>query len=168
VRDQRGFTLIELMIVVAIISLLTLVAVPAFFKDSRKARAKSEVSAVFTELQTKEEQYLIDNGSYLAAAACPTLPAPSGQDATACVGLGTPWKALRVQIPTVNLYCSYEITAGPATTAPTAPTGFTMPIPATGWYYIVATCDMDGSSTLNSTYFVSNVDTKVQGQNEGF
>jgi prepilin-type N-terminal cleavage/methylation domain-containing protein len=39
VRDQRGFTLIELMVVVAIISLLAFVAVPSFFKDSRKSRA---------------------------------------------------------------------------------------------------------------------------------
>jgi hypothetical protein len=123
---------------------------------------------MFAELQTKEEQYLVDNGSYLTAAVCPATPSAQSQDASGCVGTGTPWKSMRVMLPTDKLYCTYEITAGASTVTPTVPTGFSMTTPATGWYFILATCDMDGSSTKNSAYFVSSMDTKVQPLNEGY
>ena len=77
-RNQRGFTILELMVVVAIIAILATVAVPAWFRDSSKAKAKSEVSAMFAELSTKEEQFMIDQSTYYpwpanTTAACPAV-----------------------------------------------------------------------------------------------
>ena len=43
IRNARGFTLIELMIVVAIIAILSVVAVPAFIKYMRKAKTAEAV-----------------------------------------------------------------------------------------------------------------------------
>jgi prepilin-type N-terminal cleavage/methylation domain-containing protein len=43
IRNARGFTLIELMIVVAIIAILSVVAVPAFIKYMRKAKSSEAV-----------------------------------------------------------------------------------------------------------------------------
>jgi prepilin-type N-terminal cleavage/methylation domain-containing protein len=168
VQSQRGFTILELMIVVAIITILATVVLPHWFRDSRKAKAKSEVSAMFTELSTKEEQYLIDNDGYLATLTCPSTPATSGQDASACNTGSGPWVALRVQLPTPSLYCAYTITTGPASTPPAPPSPFTMTLTSVhSWFYIVANCDMDGDSTHDSTYFTSNLDQSIQVDHEG-
>ena len=164
---QRGFTLIELMFVVAIIALLAIVAVPYFFGETRKSKARTEISSFFAELQTKEEQYKIDQGSYLAAPACPPMPSSTLQDALVCQANGTPWATMRVQLPSTQCYCSYTIMIGLPTDVPAPPVPYTMSQPASSWYFIVATCDMDGDPATYSTYFTSSLDSRIQSDKEG-
>jgi type IV pilus assembly protein PilE len=166
-RGEQGFTLLELMIVVAIVAILAVIAVPSFFSESRKAKASSEVSAMFAELSTKEEGYKLDHNTYLTAAACPSAPSTASQDATGCVATGQPWSSLRVQLPESKLYCSYAITTGAGGTTPSPPSPYTMSTPASSWYFIVATCEMDGSTSTHSTYFMNSLDTTIQKTNEG-
>ncbi|MBA3539929.1 MAG: prepilin-type N-terminal cleavage/methylation domain-containing protein [Deltaproteobacteria bacterium] len=169
VPNPRGFTLIELMVTVALIGALAAIALPSFFKSSRTSKADSEISTVFAELAQKEEQYKSDsNGTYLAAAACPATPSTALQSIASCTASGQPWNTMRVSLPESQVRCSYAITAGPAATAPVPPTGFTMVAPPTSWFFIVATCDMDGDSATNSSYFTSSVDTQIQKQNVGY
>lgn len=152
------------MITVAIIAVLAAIAVPAFTKESRKSKAMSEVGATFGELGVREEQYKSENTGYLAAAACPSAPLAAGTDSSSCIASGGVWEPLRVR-PQEKLACSYEITTGTGA-GTNNPSGFTFTSPPGNWYYIIATCDMDGDST-NATYFTSNVNSAIQKQNDG-
>ena len=122
---------------------------------------------MFAELSVRQEQYKVDNGRYLTAPACPTTPAVRGQIATACVGAGQPWNTLRVMLPTSSLRCSYAMVTGLGDVAVTNPDGFTFASPPIPWFYIIATCDMDGVTSNTSKYFTSSVDSTIQKQNEG-
>src|SRR5256885_12304028 len=141
------------MIVVAIIAILATVVIPSWFRESQVGKARSEVSAMFTELATKEEQYFIDNDAYLAMGVCPALPNAQGQDVIApCTAT---WiNQLRVVPPQTKMTCTYEVDVGPATTNPGPTVGsvgqFIVPAPSTSWYYIIATCDADNDPTLYS------------------
>ena len=155
------------MIAVAVIAILAMLVVPTWMGESNKSKARSEVSAVFAELVSKEHQYKMDNPTYLTAATCPTgTPSNQSQVATPCVAAGGAWAPMRVILPETSLYCTYTITTGTAAETPAPPAGFTMTQPAVGWFFIVATCNFAGGAT-NALYFTSSVDTNIQAQNEG-
>lgn len=59
----KGFTLIELMIVVAIIAILSAIAVPNYQNYLVKSRRSAAEQYLMT-LANKEEQYLLDNRTY--------------------------------------------------------------------------------------------------------
>ncbi|CDT74377.1 pilin [Vibrio coralliirubri] len=65
--NQKGFTLIELMIVVAIIGVLSAIAVPAYQDYSAKGALGSAL-ATSTALKTPVEQHIVENGSFPASA----------------------------------------------------------------------------------------------------
>jgi type IV pilus assembly protein PilE len=66
---QRGFTLLELMITVAIIGILAAVALPAYNEYIRRAQIQ-EAFAFLSDYRTKMEQYYQDNRNYGTAAGC--------------------------------------------------------------------------------------------------
>jgi prepilin-type N-terminal cleavage/methylation domain-containing protein len=168
-RAQAGFTLVEIMIVVALIGILAAVVVPSWIGESRKVRGDSEINAMFAEIATKQEQYKIDNGVYLSASTCPSAPSSAGVDFNAtCVTSGSSWVSLRVSSPESKLRCTYAVTAGAAGTTLTPPSGFTIAHqPVGAWYYIVGTCDLDGQSGTNATFYQSSTDTAIQKLNTG-
>ena len=69
-RDRRGpprgFTLIELMIVVAVVALLAVVAFPSYQEAVRKAR-RTEAKAALSEAAQLMERYLTEKGTYATA-----------------------------------------------------------------------------------------------------
>ena len=80
-RRRLGFTLIELMIVVAIIGLLAAIAIPNFVRFQLRSKS-SEGKTNLASIRTAEESYFAANGSYLAAATSPAMlsvPASSKQ-----------------------------------------------------------------------------------------
>lgn len=64
---QKGFTLIELMIVVAIVGILAAVAIPAYNDYVQRAQA-SEAFSVVGGMQTAISAFAQENGTYPAAA----------------------------------------------------------------------------------------------------
>jgi type IV pilus assembly protein PilA len=69
-KVQQGFTLIELMIVVAIIGILAAVAIPAYQDYTAKAQA-SEAFTILGGLKTPIAEAM---GNDAAAASCPATP----------------------------------------------------------------------------------------------
>jgi prepilin-type N-terminal cleavage/methylation domain-containing protein len=168
---QRGFTVIELMIVVAIVAVLAALVVPNWIRESRKGKYDTEVTAMFTEISTKEEAYKseLGNGNYLAATGCPSSTSQAGINFnTTCVVASSAWLTLRVSATDSQIRCTYAVTTGLTGAVPSPPSPFTFfANPPGPWYYVVATCDMDGQGGTNATYFQSSVDTKVQKANYG-
>lgn len=60
---QRGFTLIEVMIVVVIVAILAAVALPAFMDQIRKSR-RSDAIDTLAQVQQAQERYRANNTSY--------------------------------------------------------------------------------------------------------
>lgn len=72
-KKQQGFTLIELMIVVAVIGVLSAIAIPQYQKYIAKAEAASALASI-TGLRTNIETYIIDEGKFPTTT---NIPAPS-------------------------------------------------------------------------------------------
>jgi len=89
VARQAGFTLIELMIVVAIIGILAAIAIPQF-SAYRQQAFNAAAESNLRNMITAEETYFVDNNySYLAVAATEG-PGPAGAlpSTTASSGVG--------------------------------------------------------------------------------
>ncbi|MDP9933163.1 type IV pilin protein [Variovorax paradoxus] len=61
---QRGFTLLELMIVVAIVGILASIAYPAYQDSVLKGR-RAEARTALLELMQQQERYMTQRGTYL-------------------------------------------------------------------------------------------------------
>ncbi len=75
-RTSLGFTLVELMVVVAIIGILFGVALPSY-KDYVRRGSLSEATSALSDYRIKMEQYYQDNRNYGGAACADGASAPA-------------------------------------------------------------------------------------------
>ncbi len=90
-KQREGFTLIELMIVVAIIGILAAIAIPNFIRFQLRSRA-GEGKINLAAIRTAEEAYLAEFGRYVPFGSVPNLVG---------VGLGSvknPWLACPIPV----------------------------------------------------------------------
>jgi type IV pilus assembly protein PilE len=90
--NQGGFTLIELMITVAIIAVLARIAFPAYTSHIQKG-ARRSAQAQMLDLANREQQYLLANRTYAAYSALTTagytLPSELTTKYTPTITVGT-------------------------------------------------------------------------------
>ena len=68
IQKEKGFSLVELMVVVAVISILASIAVPRFRIYQAKAR-RTEAATNLNQIYTLEQSYYGDNDNYLGLGA---------------------------------------------------------------------------------------------------
>jgi len=78
-RKQRGFTLVELMIVVAIVGILAMVAFPAYQGQVKKGNRAEGKSAVLKTAQALERYFTVNN-TYVTNFTTLGMPTFSGDD----------------------------------------------------------------------------------------
>lgn len=76
--SHRGFTLVELLIVVAIVAILASVAVPTYQRYVSEGR-RADAAAGLLEIQQKLERWRVNNPSY---SGCTDCTAPGNTSAT--------------------------------------------------------------------------------------
>jgi type IV pilus assembly protein PilE len=62
-RNRKGFTLIELVVVIAIVGILATIAIPIFMDQIRKSR-RSDAMQALSELQLKQERWRASHTTY--------------------------------------------------------------------------------------------------------
>lgn len=88
---QRGFTIVEVMIAVAIVSILAAIALPSYNAYIQRSRVPAGLDALNAYAARMEQAYQ-DSGSYGAAGCTPTLPTAANFTIT-CVSGGQTYTA---------------------------------------------------------------------------
>jgi type IV pilus assembly protein PilE len=104
--NSKGFTIIELMVVVVIIGILAAMALPRWWKASERSR-QSEAKLILKQIYTNEETYFQANDGYWIAAGAASASSPSA------------FESIWVEIMDNALY-TYEITGDAHTFTATA------------------------------------------------
>lgn len=110
-RSEAGFTLIELMVVIAIVGILASIAYPAYRRQVMRAQ-RTDATAALLRVAAAQERYYLQNNSYAATAAITTAP-PAG------LGIpGTDRRYYTLTIESTDLAAGFTAVAVPVAGGP--------------------------------------------------
>lgn len=159
---QGGFTLIEVMMTVAIVGVLAGIAVVTFGKTKERAAIESEVNTVFAALKVAEQTYQTENLSFLETGTDESdiWPANPNGDKKSAANPPQAWQDIGAKLSTPTLYCGYVVITGKANDDSNigniATTLGWDTAPDEDWFYIIARCDQDGDGEQTVFLTASN------------
>jgi prepilin-type N-terminal cleavage/methylation domain-containing protein len=178
----RGFTLIEMLTVVAIIAVLAAVSIGAYRKFSDSSRT-AEAMAMIGEFKTKEAAYFTEFNQYLPTGTADVEPSPSPTtNLYPVVGNGVcnepcakpitkpaTWTTLGVAPTRNSLTCGYLVMAGKigdgnawnATTAAAKAALAPLTSATQPWFYVHAVCDNKAVDSRNTEYVAPYNQTSI-------
>ena len=159
-KRSKGFTLIELMIVVAIIAILAAIAIPQYKKFQLKAKT-AEAKANLGSIRSCEEAYAAENDVYVTAAWNPSgNPTTTKQNWAS----STYFDSIGFE-PAGQVYYGYGVVAGSSSSLGSAPSNGTASV--NNGILMEARGDLDGDNNI-SYYGVTNTDAKINHSGDDF
>ena len=169
---HRGFTLVELAVVVTIVGVLAVIAVVGYRKLTLSAKV-SEAKNMVSAIRIAQEDYKVERGVYanIGPAFCPGTGLVVGKTAwnTGCNGGTTTWLQLPVHVDGPVQF-GYATVAAPAAVPGAIAWVDTTKADLTKPYYIVmAQADLngDGAGGVNTEVVGSSFDNNLYSRNEG-
>lgn len=112
-RRRRGFTLIELMVTIAIAGILATIAMPVYRTQMRKAR-RSDAKSALMDLASREERYFAFNNRYTGSSTDLGYPAAFPLNITSSgAANGSSYYTLNVTLTNANNITGYTSIATP-------------------------------------------------------